>query len=292
MIWSTALKKHLKENVPLSKFTTFRIGGKARFFIQPKNIRHLLSVLKQAHNLKVPYYILGNGSNVLVSDEGVDALVIRLSAPSFKKITFRKNIVEAGSGAHLRSLIEQAKNKGLGGCEFLSGIPATLGGALVMNAGIKTASIAELVEEVRVIDRKNRLRILRNRQLKFAYRKSNLSNYVILSVKLKLTEKPKEEITYLINSFLKKRMLSQEPVWYNAGCVFKNPPRHSAGRLIDLCGLKGKRIGDAQVSYKHANFIINRAHATAKDVLALMDLVRNRVKDQFGINLEPEIKIW
>ena len=292
MTWSAGLRRRLKLNISLSKYTTFKVGGRARFFFEPKNTRELISILKESHKLRLACYVIGNGSNLLVSDKGLDAAVIRLSNPYFQRIDFKKNRAEAGSGLTVRHLLEKAKNQGLGGLEFLAGIPGTVGGALVMNAGIKTDSIGSLIKEVKVIDSNNEIRILKGSRLRFAYRKSNLAKYIILSAKFKLIKKSRQQIDQSIRDFLKKRWEAQDVSAFSAGCVFKNPISDSAGRLIDLCGLKGKRIGDAQISGRHANFIINRGRAKAEDILKLIGFVKDRVKEKFGINLEEEIKIW
>ncbi|MDD5044745.1 MAG: UDP-N-acetylmuramate dehydrogenase [Candidatus Omnitrophica bacterium] len=292
MTWSQNLRKRLKSGVFLSRYTTFRIGGKARFFIEPKNVKELTAVIKEARKAKVPYYILGNGSNLLVSDKGINGVVIKLSSPYFKKASFKKNIIDAGAGLNLGQMIEKARNKGLGGCEFLSGIPATVGGAVMMNAGARGDSISGLIKEVKVLDKNGKVGTLGKGKLKFGYRKSNLSQYILLSAKIKLEKRPKGEIGQRISDYLSVRRQTQDTGKPNAGCVFKNPAGDSAGRLIDLCGLKGKRVRDAQVSFRHANFIVNRGRAKAEDVLKLASFVKQRVKERFGVALEEEIKIW
>jgi len=185
--------------------------------------------------------------------------------------------------------------------EFLAGIPATLGGALVMNAGIsektknqkpKIKSIGDLVEAVTVMDYNGNIKTLDREEIKFGYRTSSLSKYIILSAIIKLTKGNIREIEDKIKVYLGYRRVAQDLPFANAGCIFKNPKRYQAGRLIDACGLKGKRIGDACVSNKHANFILNLGRARFSDVLRLMGLIKRRVKNKFNIDLEPEIKIW
>jgi UDP-N-acetylmuramate dehydrogenase len=217
---------------------------------------------------------------------------LHLNQPVFKSISYRGNAIEAGSGLMLGQLILAAKNRGLSGLEFLAGIPGTLGGALVMNAGAWGRSISEIVEKVRVMDYNGTIKILERKEIKFAYRRSSLARYIILSARLKLAKKSKKEIAESIKQFLQCRRNTQDVSSPNAGCVFKNPAGKSAGKLIDLCGLKGKRIGGACVSQRHANFILNKGNAGSGDVLKLMSLIRKRVKAQFKVNLEPEIKIW
>ncbi|MCM8763115.1 MAG: UDP-N-acetylmuramate dehydrogenase [Candidatus Omnitrophica bacterium] len=292
MTWSQELKSRIKSNVALCRHTTFRIGGPAQFYTEPQDTRELIAILKEARRLRIPYYIIGNGSNILVRDRGVRGIVIKLCRPYFKKINFKANTVEAGAGLGVNQLLDKIRDRGLGGCEFLAGIPATLGAAVVMNAGVKDAWIGECVKEVKILDNHLRIRTLKSNQLRFNYRKSNLEKYIVLGVKLGLKKRPKREIMQRIKNFLKYKKLTQDMSGFSAGCIFKNPRGESAGRLIDLCGLKGKRIGDASVSFKHANFIINRGRAKAKDVLSLMNYIRKRVREKFHIDLEPEIKIW
>ncbi|MDD4895102.1 MAG: UDP-N-acetylmuramate dehydrogenase, partial [Candidatus Omnitrophica bacterium] len=184
--------------------------------------------------------------------------------------------------------------RGLSGAEFLAGIPGTIGGALVMNAGIAkdNCSIKKLVENVTVMDYNGNIKVLNKKDLKFGYRESGLSKYIILSALLKFNKKSKKHIRDTIKAYLEYRKLTQDLSKPSAGCIFRNPPGNSAGRLIDLCGLKGKKVGKVAVSGKHANFIVNLGNGSASDVLKLAGFIRKRVKNQFNINLIPEIKIW
>jgi len=294
MNWWKNLKGRIRFLEPLKDYTTFKIGGKAQFFIEPKDFKDLKLLLSLAKRYRIPIYVIGKGSNILVSDKGIKGAVLRLSAPCFKRISLRDNHLEVGSGVLLPKLMLFTKDYGLSGAEFLSGIPGTVGGALVMNAGIAQGNhcIADLVKTVTVIDFAGNIRTLHKKDIKFGYRQSGLAKYIILSVCLRLTKKNKEEIQERIKGYLEFRKRTQDLFWPSAGCVFKNPQGDSAGRLIDLCGLKNKRIGDACISLKHANFILNQGRGRARDVLKLMDLVRKKVKDKFNITLKPEIKIW
>jgi UDP-N-acetylmuramate dehydrogenase len=292
MNWRQSLKGKVILGEPLKRHTTFKIGGKADLFIEPYDIDDLKILLKKIKNYKMPFFLLGAGSNILVSDRGVRAAVIHLNSPYFKKLILQKNFLEIGSAVMLKQVIIAAEKFGLSGIEFLAGIPATVGGALMMNAGIPQNYMGDLVEEVRVMDYNGKIKKLNKKNLKFSYRFSNLSGYIILSTRLKLIKKDRREIKKTINKYLEFRRLSQDLSWPSAGCVFKNPEGDSAGKLIDLCGLKGKRIGGACVSLKHANFIVNIKDARAKDVCRLMELVEKKVKDKFKINLKPEIIIW
>jgi UDP-N-acetylmuramate dehydrogenase len=301
MHWQKNFKIKVKKKEPLKTHTSFKIGGQAEFFILPRDIEELRILLDTAKRYKMPFRIIGSGSNILVSDKGLKGFTISLDAPYFKKINIKKDLIEAGAACYLNNLIQYALRNGLGGIEFLSGIPGTLGGALTMNAGItlkvkrqkaQVKSIGDLIETVTVMDYNGNVKQLKNREIDFGYRVCSLSKYIILNAKLRLKKADKNRIKKRIAGYLKKRRNSQDYSHPSAGCIFKNPPGNSAGRLIDLCGLKGERIGDACVSWKHANFIVNLRKARATDVLRLMDLIKKEVKKKFGVSLEPEIKIW
>jgi UDP-N-acetylmuramate dehydrogenase len=282
----------MRKNVSLKDKNTFKIGGKAKYFSQPENLDELQHLMVVARKRRIPIRLLGAGSNVLIDDSGVSALVTKLDAPSFKEISVKGDCIYAGSGASLGELVKFAAKRGLSGLEFLAGIPGTLGGALVMNAGAWGQNIAKSVEEVVVLDYNGDVRLLKKKDLRFAYRKSNLDKFIILSAFLKVTKKNKSTINKSIKKYLENRRKSQDNSSPNAGCIFKNPSKDAAGRLIDLCNLKGKRIGGAVISEKHANFILNKGGAKASDVLRLIALARKEVKRKFNVILEPELKIW
>lgn len=290
MNWPKSLK--IKSNQLLKNKTTLKIGGKADFFSEPGNLKELRLVVNWAKKNKMPVFVIGAGSNLLVSDKGVKGLVIKLGSAYFKNITIKGNYLEAGSGAKLFQIIQFAKGKTLGGCEFLAGIPGTLGGALVMNAGCWGKCIGELVSEVEVLDHSGNIKTIKGKEIVFSYRKTNLGKYIILSAILKLKSSQRDAIIRNIKEYILKRHSSQGLTFPNAGCIFKNPQTLSAGRMIDLCGLKGKSMGGALISNKHANFILNKGGAKSNDVLKLMRLIKARVSKRFKIKLEPEIKIW
>lgn len=292
MNWSNGLKAKVKTKEPLKDKTTFKIGGAAEYFAEPKDIGDLQLLLRWAKRYRLPFWVIGAGSNILIDDRGIDGLVIRLTSPFFKKVSFDNNQLKVGSGLGLSQLLARAKNEGLSGLEFLVGIPGTVGGALLMNAGAHNKSISGLVEKVTVMDYNGKMRTLNKKEIKFGYRSCCLSRYVILNAQLKLKKDDKEEIKRRMLKYLCYRKRAQDLSKPSAGCIFKNPKARPAGMLIDLCGLKGKIIGGASVSKKHANFILNLGRAKADDVLKLMALVKRKVKDKFGITLEPEIKIW
>lgn len=292
MNWYKVLQGKVKFKELLKDHTTFRIGGPAKFFIEPQDIDDLRLLLNSVKRYKIPILVIGAGSNILISDKGLDAVVLRLNSLHFKRISFRNNYLEVGSGAMLSQIVLSAQKHSLSGAEFLVGIPGTVGGALVMNAGIPDRNIGDLVENVTIMDYNGNVKTLNKKDIKFDYRVSSLSKYIILSACIKLVRRNKEEIKDKLNRYLNYRKVTQDLSFPSAGCIFKNPAGYSAGRLIDLCGLKGKRIGDACVSLKHANFILNLKRAKAGDVFRLMNLIRKEVKNKFHITLKPEIKIW
>ena len=292
MNWWKSLKGKVKLQEPLKKHTAFKIGGPAKYFIEPNDIRDLKLLLNLLKRYKIPFWVMGAASNILVSDNGIYGAVLRLSSPYFKKVVLKDNSFTLGSGVLLNQVVLSAQRYGLSGVEFLAGIPGTLGGALIMNAGIPEKNIGELVEAVTVIDYNGKIKALSGRDIKFGYRISNLSKYIILSASIKLVKKKRQVIQDNIKRYLDYRRLRQDLSRPSAGCVFKNPLGYSAGKLIDLCGLKGRRIKDAYISKRHANFILNLGKAKAKDVCKLMGLIKKEVKRKFNITLEPEIKIW
>lgn len=296
-----SVKTTVKLRESLSRHTSFKIGGRARYFTQPRGIKELKLLINRAKRYNIPVLVIGSGSNILVSDSGVKALVIRLNAAFFRTVSSRGDYIEAGAGLSLGRLAAVSAKLGLSGAEFLSGIPGTLAGALVMNAGItegaksapgKVRSIGDLVQSATVMGRDGKIKVLKKKDLKFGYRKSNFSGYIILSALLKLKKEERSVIVNRISGYLSLRKDKLDLSRPSAGCVFKNPAGNSAGRLIDLCGLKGAAVGGACVSQKHANFILNTGNASANDVLDLMAKIKRRVKKKFGVRLQPEIKIW
>jgi UDP-N-acetylmuramate dehydrogenase len=255
------------------------------------NLKLLIKLLKRYN---ISFRVLGAGSNILVGDSRLKGAVIRLSSPYFKRLALRNNFVDAGAGVGLGKLIVSAASKGLSGVESLSGIPGTVAGALIMNAGrsFKFGGLGDLAENVTVISQDGKIKVLKKKDLVFGYRKSNLGKYIILSACFKLFRSNKSAIKDRIKEYLYHRKESQDYQWPSAGCVFKNPKKYPAGKLIDLCNLKGKKSGGAYISKKHANFIVNQANAKACDVLCLMELAKKEVRHKFGITLKPEIILW
>lgn len=250
MNWHRGLSGQIRKNESLKKHTTFKIGGRADFFISPNDARDLEFIVKQAKIHKIKIRVIGSGSNILVSDRGIDCAVIALNSGYFKKIVFKGNKLYAGAGVLISEAVLSSRKRSLSGLEFLTGIPGTVGGALVMNAGAQNKKIGDLVESVLVMDNNCRFKTLSKKALSFGYRSSNLEKYIILAVTLKLRKDSRVKILKRIKGYLKQRYTSQEWRLPSAGCVFKNPtadsairPASPAGRLIDACGLKGKGRG-------------------------------------------------
>jgi UDP-N-acetylmuramate--L-alanine ligase/UDP-N-acetylenolpyruvoylglucosamine reductase len=285
----------LLENEPIGPKTTMRVGGPARYYAEPANEADLCALLRETRLRALPVLILGRGSNLLVPDEGVAALVLRLAGREWQRFDVRPDgRVEAGAGLRLKELCGLAAARGLRGFEFLEGIPGTLGGALRMNAGAMGGWMFDLVEAVRLVLLDGTVRTLRRHELHVAYRDCReLGDSIALGALLRPVSAgvPTADIQAQIAAFQVRRLATQ-PRDPSAGCMFKNPPNDSAGRLIDALGLKGERVGDAEVSAVHANFIVNRGQATAADVIALMRRVRERVKAAHGIELEPEVLLY
>jgi UDP-N-acetylmuramate dehydrogenase len=293
-------KGEIKFNEPLSRQTTFKIGGKVRIWAKPNDLSSLRLLLKFAGESGLPILIIGNGSNILASDDSIEALAINLSAKNFSKISIDSKEIVAGAGINLGQLIKRCARAKKGGLEFLAGIPATLGGAIWMNAAAisedKIYSTADILDEVRILTPNGRISNIKRSKIKFGYKTSNLPNCIILSAGLNLKNKSRNNINKIISKNIKRRANSQELKIPSAGCIFKNPSNNvssgiSAGYLIDRAGLKGRSIGRAQISKKHANFIVNLGRAKAGDVIRLIKLIRKKVLQKFAIELEPEIKI-
>jgi UDP-N-acetylmuramate dehydrogenase len=283
--------KYLR-NVPLKKHTSFKIGGLAEFFCVPKSVDEIKKALDFAERNKLRVAVIGAGTNLLIRDEEFEGLVIKL-ARGLNWIKIENNRVLVGAGVPLLRLIKVLSQKGFGGLEFLTGIPGSVGGAVVMNAGAWGKEIGKRVEQVRVLDEERKERILNKRNLGFVYRKSRIQStgWIVTEVTFRLQKKNKKAIKNKIEEYLIKRKISQPLGTPNSGSVFKNPIGDFAGRIIEAAGCKGLRVGDAQVSRKHANFIVNLGEAKANDVIKLMTRVQKAVKDKFKIMLEPEIKI-
>jgi UDP-N-acetylmuramate dehydrogenase len=268
------------------------IGGPAEYFAEPRSIDELQNLVRRAAAEGLQIRLLGGGSNLLVRDEGVPGLVVRLSAPAFADIQANKQIVTAGGGARLGHVISSAVRAGLGGLETMVGIPGTIGGALHGNAGSSGGDIGQWTCAADVMTRTGDIVSRQREDLVFAYRHSSLDELVILNAQFQLETDDPQELTKRMQKQWIVKKAGQPLAHQSAGCIFKNPRGISAGMLIDQAGLKGTRIGGAEVSDRHANFIVVDRDATSHDVLQLIDVMRSRVAEQLGVELESEIEIW
>ncbi|HHF98215.1 MAG TPA: UDP-N-acetylmuramate dehydrogenase [Candidatus Aerophobetes bacterium] len=287
------IKGEVVRNKPMRDLTSFKIGGTADLFVVPYNLDDLKKVLEFCRVDKIPFIVIGNGSKLLVRDEGFRGVVIKLGG-EFKKLEINSEEIVVGTGVNLPSLIDFAAEKNLAGLEALAGIPGTIGGAVVRNAGAFGESLSDRIVWAKVVDTENREFILYPEEMEFGYRSSLFlreKNLILTEVKLRLFYDKKEKILSRIREATRRKMQTQPLSFPSAGCVFKNPPFYSAGYLIQNTGCLGMTIGDAQVSFQHGNFIINKGKARAQDIIQLIEKVREKVKEKFNIDLEPEIEI-
>jgi UDP-N-acetylmuramate dehydrogenase len=288
----------VQKNVLLKNYTTFRIGGPAKYFFVAATKEDLIKAISVAKKLKLPFFILGGGSNLLVADEGYKGLVIKIKNQKSKiKSTNQKSkIIEAESGALLSQIVSLAVKNNLSGLEWAAGIPGTFGGAIRGNAGSFGRSMKDVVKTVTVLkvgSTKSEVRKYKKKDCKFSYRESVFKkkpNLIILSAEIQLKKGKKREIQSKIKEYLNYRKETQPLNFPSVGSVFKNPIGKSAGFLIENCGLKGKRIGNVKISDIHANFIVNLGNGKAKDVKKLINLAKKKVKNKFGIDLKEEIQ--
>jgi UDP-N-acetylmuramate dehydrogenase len=287
-----ALQGKLCVDEPMVKHTTFRIGGKADLLLHANSLDDLRVAIAWAREKQLPVKVIGNGSNMLVSDRGIRGLVIKLTT-GFNEIHFSPEGLLVGAGAKLGKLVSASIQEGYTGLESTVGIPGTLGGALATNAGTDTGSIGDLVLEVSALDENGETAIYDRSQLVYRYRWSSLSGskLVILGARLALQQAEPEQIRAKIERLLEKRAARQPIHDKSAGSIFKNPEAIASGKLLDRAGAKGMKIGDAEVSMTHANFIVNRGHASASDVRTLIDKCQKLVLDTYGIQLEPEVEM-
>ncbi len=277
-------------NEPIGPYTTYHLGGKAAAFVEPQGVEDLAELLRCLTHGEVPYLMLGGGSNVLFADEGFQGAVIRLGR-SFQGFHIEGDRVRVKAATQLVKVLAKTREAGLGGVEFFAGIPGTLGGAVVGNAGAKKAWIGPAVEELTIVTPHGAVKHLKKNDYSYSYRNSSLklSGNVLVEAVLKLKREPKAAIETKVKEYFKVRRGKQPKTEKNAGSVFKNPEGNFAGRLTESVGLKGFKVGGARVSEIHANFIINDGTATAHDVVAVMREIQNRVWKEYQIKLEPEI---
>ncbi|MBE5882029.1 MAG: UDP-N-acetylmuramate dehydrogenase [Lachnospiraceae bacterium] len=286
----TVAQEHLLWNEPMEKHTTFCVGGEADVLIRVKDKEQLTKLVSYFGKVSQDYFILGKGSNLLVSDKGYRGVVLDMSA-HFTDVRVEGNRMIAQAGASLPYVATLAANHGLSGLEFAAGIPGTIGGAVVMNAGAYDGEMKQVVKSVTVLNRQGEEMELDNATMEFGYRTSIIKNrpFLVQEVVFELCPGDKEEIMKKGAEFNRRRREKQPLEYPSAGSTFKRPEGHFAGKLIMDAGLRGYRIGGAQVSEKHCGFVINVGNATASDIYDLMDEVSEKVKEQFGVALEPEV---
>lgn len=293
----------VQENIPLARHTWYRIGGPARFYAEPANESELRLIVTRAAEQNVKVLVLGLGANLLVKDQGVDALVIRFAHENWHKVEQDGDLIRVGAGVDLQKLIVKMIRAGRTGIENLAGIPGTIGGTIRMNAGGKFGDLGSVVQGVRVMEKNGTVRDIPRDDLIFDYRSTNISAPFILGATLRLEEDSPDEIMKRYKEVWMYKQNTQPLNSRNCGCIFKNPGTGtgenaasggvlSAGALIDQLGLKGTRVGLAQVSEKHANFLVAHAGCTSEDVLSLVKLVKEKVHAARGIELETEVKVW
>ncbi len=281
-----------RRDEPLAPYTWLKTGGTAQYFITPGNADELASVVRCCHENRIAIHILGGGSNLLVRDEGVKGVVVHLGSPEFSKIEIAGTSVTAGAGALLSHLISESVKAGLAGLDTLVGIPGTVGGALHGNAGGKSGDIGQHVRSVKVLTVAGDSFVRQEDDLSFAYRQSSLNELIILEARFELHQEDPEEITRRMRKLWIMKKATQPLTFQSAGCIFKNPRGMSAGWLIEQAGLKGTRVGEVEFSDRHANFIVTQPGAKSKDVLQLIEQARDKVSQQFGVDLELEVEIW
>lgn len=290
-ITTTLPELEVRKDEPMSRHTTFRIGGPADYFVCPDRKR-IAQVFAIAAQNDIPVTVIGNGSNLLVGDKGIRGLVIEIGA-AMNAITVQDDHIVAGAGALLSQVASKAASAGLGGMEFAAGIPGSIGGAVTMNAGAYGGEMKDILSKVTVLTQDGTVRTFDVSEMDLSYRHSCVpdNQYVVLEAEMILAPKPESEIRQLMEELRKKRVEKQPLEYPSAGSTFKRPEGYFAGKLIMDAGLRGYAVGDAQVSEKHCGFVINRKNASAAEVRQLMQDVQDKVEAQFGVRLEPEVKM-
>lgn len=285
-------EKRVRQQEPMDIHTTFRAGGPADYYVEPENREELASVLALCRNRQMPYYILGNGSNLLVGDRGYPGVMVSMGK-GWSGITVEGDRIRAGAGALLSAVARAALKQGLDGLAFAAGIPGTVGGAVVMNAGAYGSEMAGILAGATVLAPDGQVLVLPVEELELGYRRSCIPDkgYVVLEAEFALQPGDPAEIQALMEDLAARRRAKQPLEYPSAGSTFKRPEGYFAGKLIQEAGLKGFSVGDAQVSEKHCGFVINRGQATAADIRKLCSLVQERVKADSGVELELEVKV-
>lgn len=286
------LAEVVTENEPMAPYTWYRIGGPARWFIRPRSLEELQDVVARANDAEIKTHVLGLGANLLVADAGVDGAVIKLDQDYWRRAKIDGTSLEVGSGVDIQKLILRTVRAGLAGIETLAGIPGTIGGGIRMNAGGKYGDIGSRVTKVTVMSQDGTVFDRLKEDLLFEYRYANIAAPFILGATLELQQEDPDELMRRTKEIWMFKKNSQPLNTKSAGCMFKNPRGLSAGALIDQAGLKGFRVGGAEVSGKHANFIVAHPNCSADDVLRIVKIIQEKVSEKFEVNLETEVKMW
>jgi len=283
----------MERTVQLRHFTTFHIGGTPVRYFHPHTDGELLAALEECRRAGLSWRVLGGGSNLLVEEGQLPYAVIHIHAPGFAELERTASAtVLAGAGAPTARLLAYCRDEGLGGLEFLAGLPGTVGGAIAGNAGAWGKEMCQFVSRLCVVSASGQARILTGSDVRYSYRRMELDGGIITDAELELPPRNPRLIALQMADYLRNRSERHPMAEWSAGCVFKNPPGISAGRLLERCGLKGLKVGDAEVSSRHANFIINRGSAAASDVLRLIEVMKDTVRRECGIELELEVRHW
>ena len=286
-------KDRIYINEPMNKHTSFKIGGPAEYLIKIQTAEELKAILKLSKEQESPITIIGNGSNILVSDEGIKGIVLKIEISTFE-LDNQTTKLKVGSGVKLAYIAQKCLKQEIAGFEFASGIPGTIGGAIRMNAGAHGKEMKDVVTSITYMDRDGQIHTIQNEEAKFEYRKSMFTqnkDYIILEVEIQLEKGNEEEIQAKMTEYATYRKEKQPIEYPSAGSTFKRGEDFITAKLIDECGLKGYQIGGAQISEKHAGFIINKENATAEDVIKLMEYTKEQVYNKFGKIIEPEIEV-
>ena len=288
---SAAGQAEILKNEPMSRHTTFQVGGPADYYIEPENAESLAALINVCRAEDIPYTVIGKGSNLLVGDKGYRVVILRIG----EKMAFcdvEKKRIVAGAGITLAALARNACSAGLGGLEFAAGIPGSLGGAVTMNAGAYGGEMKDVITAVQVLTKEGEILWIAGEQMNFAYRNSAVieQGYLVLAAEMVLEKKDVNEIKALMADLAERRRSKQPLEYHSAGSTFKRPEGYFAGKLIEDAGLKGYAVGAACVSEKHAGFVVNKGGATAADIMAVCSHVAETVQEKFGVSLEMEVK--
>jgi len=285
-------QENVKLDEPMKNHTSFKVGGPADILVTPVSVSQLSQILKLCKNKSVPVFVMGNGTNLIVRDKGIRGVVVKIF-DNLNKFTVKDDIITAYAGILLSRVSTIAYENGLTGLEFACGIPGTLGGAVAMNAGAYGGEMKDVVVETEYMDKDGEIRVVRDDGHQFGYRTSFIqkNSGIVIKTLMKLKKGNKEEIKALMDDLTQRRQEKQPLEMPSAGSIFKRPEGYFAGKLIEDCGLRGHRIGGAEVSQKHCGFIVNTGDAKAKDILDLIEYIRNTVKMKFGVDMQTEVRI-